>query len=80
MWLANRGPIAANNVLGEIVNQKRQEEEDDPNHEKSAIVDAAVDHLPHFLGDDSCHCVDGLEKCPETFRKIGDGNAIPRAE
>src|ERR1700730_8832111 len=77
---ANAHPVTTDNFLREIIDAQGEDEEDKANHEERAIMNAAAHYLAHFLRDNSRHGVDRLEKCAQTLREIGNGDAISGAK
>ena len=55
-------------------------EQHEAHHEQRAVMDAAANHLAHFLRDDSRHGVHRLEKCAESLCEIRNGDPVSGAE
>ncbi len=75
-----RNPVARTILCASVVDEQREDEEDDADHEERAVMDAAADHLAHLLRDDAGHRVHRLEDHAEPLGEIGNRDAIARAE
>src|SRR5438874_1855785 len=73
-------PVTRDQSLREIVDPKSQHKENESDHEKSPIMDAATHYFAHFLRDDAGHSVHRLEKRAEALGKIRDRDPISGAE
>ncbi len=67
-------------LLCEVVDHEREEEEDDADHEQRVEVDAALGHFAHLLGDNSGHGVNRFEEGGNALQEIRDLDPTARAE
>ena len=78
--LTDAHPISRDQSLREIVDPQSQNKKNEPDHEESAVMNAAAHNLPHFLGDDAGHGVHRLKERAEALGEIRNRDPIPGAE
>src|SRR4051812_1856689 len=67
-------------LLGQIINSKRDREKHQSDHEQSSVVSAPTYDLAHLLRDNSGHGVDGLKNSAKSLGEIRNRNPVSRAE
>src|SRR5438034_6967611 len=78
--LPNAHAIALHQFLRAVVYGQGDGEQNETNHEKSAVMNASSHHFPHLLGNDASHGVHGLEKRTQALREIGNGDPVSCAK
>src|SRR4030095_12938091 len=78
--LANAHAVAHDELLRAVVDGERDCKQHQAYHEHRTVVNAAANHLAHFLRNDSCHGVQWLEKCAEPLCEIRNGNSVSGTE
>ena len=73
-------PVAPDDFLSHEVDKQREQEQHEPDHEESPVVDVTPHDFAHFLGDDPSHRMHRLNKGSETIAEIRNGDAITRAK